>query len=262
MKVRFFTLFKSSCVTLIAGMPLLLLLACGGSRNQSTSNAGSDVDIDKLLGNENSEAQRASEEDDVLRLLGISAATPTPEATAVLDTAESEIDLLRRQLNEKNSQVTQLRADVDDKDRLIQTLQAELEDAQRRSSRPAPIAGNYAQRYADARNLYESRKYRDAINAFAALLAEDDKNKLADNCQYWIGECYYGLGNYQQSVVEFQKVFTFTHTDKSDDSLLKLGLCYLRIGERDQARSEFEQLLANYPNSEYTGKAKLYLSKL
>ena len=190
-------------------------------------------------------------------------AAPAPDTTsAVVDTAESEIDLLRRQLDEKNSQVTQLRADVDDKDRLIQSLQAELEDAQRRSNRMTPIAGNYAQRYAEARNLYESRKYRDAISAFAALLAEDDKNKLSDNCQYWIGECYYGLGNYQQSIVEFQKVFTFTYSDKSDDSLLKLGLCYLRLGERDQARSELEQLLANYPNSEYTGKAKLYLSKL
>jgi tol-pal system protein YbgF len=123
-------------------------------------------------------------------------------------------------------------------------------------------ANGLTQRYAEARNLYEQRRYAEAASAFQAILAENDKSSYADNCQYWIGECYYGMGKYAQAIAEFEKVFTFSRSNKSDAALLKLGLCYLLMGDRQQARSEFEQLIANYPNSQYVSKARKYLTRL
>jgi len=282
---------SSYAATLVCLAISLAMVACGGSRNsnETSTSQGEEVDIDKLLGVEDkSSKQASSDEDEVLRLLGIvpesenkqtaKPETAKPETTAAAESKTEprevaqqtggEVDRLQSELSDKSNRISALQADVLEKDRRILALQAELEKAQRTTQKTSSngkqreIGNDYAQRYANGRGLYERRQYRDAIKAFSNLLAEDDRNILADNAQYWIGESYYGLGNYAQSIVEFEKVFTFTTSDKSDDALLKLGLCYLKMGDRKQARSEFEQLLANYPKSEYAGQARNYLTKL
>jgi TolA-binding protein len=85
---------------------------------------------------------------------------------------------------------------------------------------------------------------------------------MADNCQYWIGECYYGLRQYQKAIIEFQKVFAYSATDKHDDAQLMIGLSYFRLGQRDQAQSEFQTFLNNFADSEYSSIARRYVQDI
>ena len=82
---------------------------------------------------------------------------------------------------------------------------------------------------------------------------------LADNSQYWIGEIYYALNDYRSSIKEFEKVFSFPGTNKADDAQYKLGLCYMNIGQKDNANKQFNNLMEFYPKSEFNKKAKEYL---
>ena len=269
----------------LLGLLCLTLFACGGSRSslQSDGRPSEEVDIDKLLGSDEQQPaeQTSSEEDEVLRLLGLAPApkTETPkEETAVAETPKpepetspaakpQEVARLEMELQQKERFISELQSNIGEKEKKIQTLQSELEQAKRTAmatgaaNNTKMISGDYAQRYARGRELYEQRKYREAIDVFSGLLREDDKNKLADNAQYWIGECYYGLRNFSQAMAEFEKVFVFSGSEKHDDAQLKIALCYLQQGEREQAKNELEQLLATYPTSEYVAKAKQYLSK-
>lgn len=253
----------------LAGM----LFACGGSRNATvdSQSSGEEVDIDKLLGAEDTSAtpEAADDENEVLRLLGLAPPDSSNDAmskslagTEAAAAAEPEVEKLQRELSEKDQMIVALQSDVSEKEKRIQQLQADLERAQREAGASRPLGSDYASRYAHGRDLYEQRRYREAITVFSDLLAENDKNSLADNAQYWIGECHYGLGNFAQAIAEFEKIFTFTRSDKNDDAQLKIGLCYLRLGDRVQARNSLEQLLAIYPNSEYAGKARQYLGRL
>ena len=97
---------------------------------------------------------------------------------------------------------------------------------------------------------------------FSELINTDPNNSLSDNCQYWIGESYFGMVNYNQAIAEFEKVFSFSSSNKNDDAQLKLGVCYVKLGDLAQARAEFNRLLAVYPKSEYTSIAQKYISKL
>jgi TolA-binding protein len=267
------------------GVFCLALLACGGSRSsvQSQGRVGEEVDIDKLLGGEEQQPgeQTASEEDEVLRLLGLVPTNKTEAPKVETVAAEAprtepetppagapEVERLERELQQKERVISDLQSDLGEKEKRIQTLQSELEQARRlalasnAASSTRMISGDYAQRYAHGRELYEQRKYREAITIFSGLLREDDKNKLADNAQYWIGECYYGLRQFQQAMIEFEKIFVFSSSEKHDDAQLKIALCYLQQGDRAQAKNELEQLLATYPTSEYIAKARQYLAKL
>ena len=100
-----------------------------------------------------------------------------------------------------------------------------------------------------------------SIDGFRFLIQSDSNHDLADNCQYWIGEVYYSLKEYNRSIKEFEKVFTFPGTNKGDDAQFKLGLCYVNIGQIENAKKEFKNLLEFYPNSEYYKRSQETLKK-
>ncbi|MDQ7052789.1 MAG: tol-pal system protein YbgF [candidate division KSB1 bacterium] len=238
-----------------------------------------DVSIDQLLGIESEqkqqeeEAARNPEEDEVLRLLGISSeeqksdpATGQTEG-ADIESLRAEVQKLESELKEKERLIQDLRRDLEEKDRRLEELQQQA-TAMRTSKLSAPAApsvsptGSFRERYKAALQLYYNKKYRQAIEAFSALLAENPNHPLSDNCQYWIGESYYGLGNYEQAIAEFEKVFAYPNSNKADAALLKLGVTYLKMGDRESARAQFEQLIATYPKSEFVSMAQSYLRKL
>lgn len=256
----------------LLGMCMIFLACGGGARNKSEQrrDGQGEVDIDKLLSTSEQEKKQTAEEQEVLRLLGISPDDQTGDSSKMTpvepasDTASSdEVQRLERELQDRDQQISILRNELTAQDRRLQELQTTQARPVKISTRTQVADGvspAYRGAYEKAMNLYNRHNYREALAAFNNLLAMDDKNSLADNAQYWLGECYYALGNYNQAVAEFQKVFSFTRSNKSDAALLKLGLCYIRLGDRAQARSELEQLIANFPRSEYVGKARNFLA--
>lgn len=258
------------------------LLACGGSKQtKAPETTDGEVDIDKLLSTPADGEKENAEDAEVLRLLGIkpedtatdlpkmepqttTAETKTEPATPGTADLQKEIDRLQGELNVKTQQITDLRNSLMERDARMQELEQSRQNAVARPTSTRGMTGGNGsmQRYADARNLYEQRRYAEAVSAFQAVLTENDKSSYADNCQYWIGESYYGMGKFAQAIAEFEKVFTFPRSNKTDAALLKIGLCYLQMGERQQARSQLEQLIATYPSSQYVAKARKYLARL
>jgi outer membrane protein assembly factor BamD (BamD/ComL family) len=70
------------------------------------------------------------------------------------------------------------------------------------------------------------------------------------------------VGNFAKAVTAFRKVLAFQESEKADDAQLKLGYCYLRLGERRRAVEEFKKVVSLFPDSEYTERAKEELAKL
>ena len=120
----------------------------------------------------------------------------------------------------------------------------------------------YQAKYIESLSNYQNGEWNLSLDGFKFLIQADSNHELADNCQYWIGEVYYGLKNYKQSIKEFEKVFLFKDTNKGDDSQYKLGLCFINIGNKNRAKEQFQKLLEIYPNSEYYQKSKQYLKQL
>jgi TolA-binding protein len=57
-------------------------------------------------------------------------------------------------------------------------------------------------------------------------------------------------------------VFEYRNTSKADDAQLKIGLSYLKMGQRGRAKAEFDKLIDRYPGSEYVPRARKYLSEI
>jgi len=116
--------------------------------------------------------------------------------------------------------------------------------------------------YKTALSYFNQRQNDKAIILFQEILDKSRNHSLADNCQYWLGECYYSKALYQKAIVEFEKVFTYTVSNKEDDAQLKLGLCYMRLQDRENAKRELTRLISRYPNSEFVDLARRLLKDL
>lgn len=128
------------------------------------------------------------------------------------------------------------------------------------SSRISPV--EYKRTYIDALTAYQNGDYNKAINGFSGLVISDPTNDLADNSQYWLAECYYTIKNYKRAVVEFEKVFSFSGTDKDDDAQLKLGHCHRSMGNIKKAIEEYQRLIDYFPGSEFYEKARQSIKQL
>jgi TolA-binding protein len=109
--------------------------------------------------------------------------------------------------------------------------------------------------YQQGRAHYGERRYGEALRPFARIVAEAQQSKEADNAQYWIGECYYGMGKFRQALDAFNLVLAYAKTEKDDDAQLKIARCHLSLGQKEQAITAYRGLIKTYSNSEYVSAA-------
>ena len=146
---------------------------------------------------------------------------------------------------------------------LIASFKEMSEISRKKKTRVIPKLTNeeYQAKYIESLSNYQNGEWNISLDGFKFLIQADSNHDLADNCQYWIGEVYYSLKEYNRSIKEFEKVFTFPGTNKADDAQFKLGLCYVNIGQIENAKKEFENLLEFYPDSEYFKRSQEYIKK-
>jgi TolA-binding protein len=173
-------------------------------------------------------------------------------AERLLQVEETSAEM-RRELSALNEESTVQRAQLDS----LHTSSFRPSSSGGRSQRDTALP-----LYSKALAAYKERKYSAAVSQFDRVLAVAPYGKWADNAQYWKGECYYGLGKFNQALAEFTKVFTFSKTEKADDAQLKIGRCYLALGAREKAIGAFRKLLDEYAESEYAAIARKELKYL
>ena len=202
-----------------------------------------------------------SKDEDVLELLGI----PSGEETA------PDLDAVLQEKQDLEKRLSALESEVEDKDGEIARLRGELEQKSVKTSelemlltelQSGPPISDYERAYEAAHAAYQARDYESAIRDFEQLLQQDSNSSLSDNCQYWIGESYYGMGMHQKALLEFEKVFGFVDSNKDDAAQLKIALCYEKLHQVDNARDAIQRLLVKYPDSEYVDLAQQILARL
>jgi len=114
--------------------------------------------------------------------------------------------------------------------------------------------------YKTALASYRTGEYSAALGQFKRYLEMGPSVDYLDNAYYWIGECAYGQGEFDQAVSWFDRVIKETpNGNKVPDSMLKAALAYTRMGKPSEARSIMLNLVETYPS---TNAAKLATEKL
>jgi len=191
---------------------------------------------------------------------------PPPSATEVLQRQLIDLRIENDSLRTQNSKLQE-----SNKSLLAHSaeLEATLADLKGKTAPPPPMARPpkttekpSAVSYETSLMLFRSRQYKEAAADFQAILTNGNAGRLESNCHYWLGECAYGMKHYKDAIDFFETVFGYAKTTKKDDAQIMIGNCYRALGNKNQAKIEYEKLLAKFPASPYAKTAKAKLAKL
>ena len=137
-------------------------------------------------------------------------------------------------------------------------------DAKSRPEAGSPDDGRGAETaddlYVQAKEAFDKGKYETAQKLFERFLEAHPRSKRADNAQFWIGEIYYREKWYEKAILEYQKVIeTYPKGNKVRSALLKQGLAFLSLGDKDNARLILKELVRKHPDS---SEAKIATERL
>ena len=122
--------------------------------------------------------------------------------------------------------------------------------------------GNPDQLFAAAYGDYSRGNYDLAISEFRQYVETYPASEMADNAQYWIGECYYSKKLLNEAIAEFDKVsLLFPKGDKVPGARFKKGVTMIEQGQQEAGRAELTALIKLYPRSNEAVLAKQQLEK-
>jgi tol-pal system protein YbgF len=127
---------------------------------------------------------------------------------------------------------------------------------------PAMTGASPTAAYNAALDMFNSRNYPAALQQFQELLNNGSAGQLADNCQYWTGECYYGMGKYQEALNSFQRVLEYHRSGKIPYAILMSGNCDAALGNKTAAVEAYQKVVNDFPTSPVAEKAKAKLAKM
>ena len=114
--------------------------------------------------------------------------------------------------------------------------------------------------YAAAYQTFKNGQYDKSRTEFKNFLATYPDTEYAGNAQFWIGECYFFEKNYEQAILEYEKVAkNYPKGDKVPYALLKQGLSFLNLNDKTSAKLILQQVIKDFPN---TTQARIARGKL
>ena len=132
---------------------------------------------------------------------------------------------------------------------------------------PAPTHGGSAATgsalYAEGMHQVTTEHSVEGRTTLQEFLSAEPGSVLVPNALYWIGESYYVEKNYPQAVLSFKEVTRrYPKHHKSAAALLKIGMSYAMMGEKDNASLYLRALLQDFPKSEPAPEARKKLAEL
>ena len=221
-------------------------LANGEAGNFDAGDSGSD-DLSKLLEGIDQYEEQSAADNSMGEYVQLKA--KLDELNQAISQKELEIEELKSQLEYRKDRIAELEGGFSTRSTAMSaSMNADISD--------------FTATYEEAMQHFYAREFDAAINLFNSLLQTYPTHKLASNCQYWIGECFFGKHDYQSAVDALEKVLAYQQSHKKDDALLMLGRCYLKLGDKQLALQMFDKLMNEYPDSEYFEKAQKYAQKM
>ena len=101
-----------------------------------------------------------------------------------------------------------------------------------------------AKLYYNAVSLFSQQKYQEALGQFQKILQSDDQEYAAKS-QYETGRCLYFLKHFDASIQAFTGMIQkYPKHPELREGLFYVGKCYEEKGDRDKARSFYNNILS------------------
>ena len=106
-------------------------------------------------------------------------------------------------------------------------------------------------------------KYMEALDIFSDLTVNyRDVPQMLKDIPFYMGECYYQLGEYDQSIQKFESFLSlYADSENREKAIFRVGSLYALNNNFDSAKEYMTLLNNDYPESEYAMDALIVLAE-
>jgi tol-pal system protein YbgF len=106
-------------------------------------------------------------------------------------------------------------------------------------------------------SLYYQGHFVDAETSFQRFLQANPASELADNAQYWIGECRYARNDLKGALAAFREtVERYPKGNKVGDAMFKAGQCLEGLGDIEGARVTYREVVRRFAGTSAAAAAE------
>ena len=117
--------------------------------------------------------------------------------------------------------------------------------------------------YNSSLNFFKEGEYDKAIAGFKDILQKYPDSELADNAQFWVGECHMATKQYEQAILSYQKVIKdYPNGNKVPNAILRQAMAFTEINDKISAKLLLKKVINNYPDTPEAKSAESQLQKL
>ena len=108
---------------------------------------------------------------------------------------------------------------------------------------------------------YQREDFPMALDYFSNLVLDKSTKDITNNVLYWMADSYQQLGDFNNALISLEKILEDPDSDHIDDALIKKGLLHRKLGQMEESLILFNQLVNNFPRSEYTKLARMEIKR-
>ncbi len=131
------------------------------------------------------------------------------------------------------------------------------------SQTPSVTQSEEKEAYQAAFDTLKEGRYKKAKTELKTFLDKYPNSSYAGNAQYWLGEAHYVTRNFDQGIIEFEKVLkSYPSSNKVPDAMLKLGYTFYERKQFDQSKAILQDLSERFPKTTAASLATKRLDRI
>ena len=108
---------------------------------------------------------------------------------------------------------------------------------------------------------YQREDFPMALDYFSNLVLDKSTKDIINNVLYWMADSYQQIGDFNNALISLEKILIDPDSDHLDDALIKKGLLHRKLGQKEESLIVFNQLVNNFPKSEYAKLARMEIKR-
>ena len=126
----------------------------------------------------------------------------------------------------------------------------------------APVIPSFNQQdYMAGVFAYQREDFPMALDYFSNLVLDKTTKDIINNVLYWMADSYQQIGDFNNALISLEKILIDPDSDHLDDALIKKGLLHRKLGQKEESLIVFNQLVNNFPKSEYAKLARMEIKR-
>ena len=159
--------------------------------------------------------------------------------------SQRDIATLQRDVAELQRRQKDVQQGIDDRLRRIEPQKVVL-DGKEFLAEP-----DETRQYGDAVNVLRQGDFAGAVSAFGSFLRRWPASGYAHTAQYWLANAHYGKRDYKEAIDAFRAlVAAAPQHPRAAEALLSVANCQIELKDSKAAKRTLDELIKAYPSSE------------